>query len=1535
LPQGTFEQPGINGKPSGWDIQSPEGTTLASDGKNHWVQLRDSAVMMHFLKLSPEWTKLTVSARFKLSNFQKGPEGWHGARIGLRFVDDKNQMVGDYPPPPEVKGNTDWVTREVSIEIPAGATKLQLDPGLWGSKGLLEIDDIVVKASTEPTAAQSVPAVDAAWPSSAKVVWGSEPVEAQNAKRARVSLNGPWKFSPAQTVRGQANAAPEKGWGYIQVPGNWLRNQDMIEAGKGPQWAGMAGGKLAGAWYERRFKIPADWNGSHISIDFERVSTDATFWVNDKPAGKVDWPEGELDITNLVKAGEEVTLRAFVVATFEPGEVIVMMGTSPGQNWTAKKELHSGGIVGNVTLQRRPRGAYVSDVFVQPSTRQKRLDVDFELTGVTQDGPIELVASLRDEKGQEEKRFTKTVNVKAAATQRVPVSWAWEDPRLWDLDQPNLYHLHLSTKGAGVDDEPVTRFGFRESWVQGRHVYLNGTPFRIRPTLIESGNMGAGSNNFKEARELGYNFGELWPENAEERSRDARHTSRYDVADRAGFPISGIMPHMDWMGNAMNTPEEVATYKATAERVARRYRNHPSIIMWGTSGNMFGGSLDPSHVGNRAVARQTEFKKQTDTSRAIPLAEKGLAIIKAADPTRPVFIHNGGSVGDIYTINNYLNFIPLQEREEWLSAYAQKGDMPLMYVEFGTPVNISLMRGRNGFIGSYQSESWLTEFLSIYQGNDAYKTESVHYRKQSAERFEKDQTYKWAQHMSSRDYSPGWMQLQDLFVRNTWRSWRTMGITGGMIPWDRGYARLDGKLTVAGQAIRANNSDTLAWIAGGAQPGDVAAFTSKDHSFFAGETIRKQVALLNDSRKAQPYTIRWSATLKDGSIGNGTKSGSLAVGQTLLVPIEFAAPGVTSKTGGAISLDATIGAEKHADRFEFRVWPRAVASKGNVTAFDPEGKTTAMLRALGYTVSPWNGKAGSQLLVVGRNALKGKTKLPGNLQAFVQGGGRVLLSGHDPHWVRDNMGVRVSYHQSRRMYKVGENAVSSGLDAADLRDWRGHSTLLNPRPDYLNDKGPDGRIARTQYPVAGWRWGNRGTVASGAIEKPHRSGWRPLLEGEFDLQYSPLMELDFGKGKLVWSQLDLEDHASLDPAAQRLARQVVNYATKAPLAPRAAVSYIGGPAGSALLRSLGTQFKTVTSLPASGVVVVGADATIGDAQLETFARGGGKVLFLARQNAAGAAGLRLGEKTDFIGSLQPPVWPEARGLSASDLRWRNAGKAWLAASGPGWQVGAEGLLARRAVGKGVMLASQIDPTAIPADEKTYFRFTRWRQTRALSQVLANLGASFEMDARIFSPRAAEKEPIVELTGEWRARLIQRFDAAPSPDKGPRDTGISAEAKAAVAANFDDSKWQVVKAPLVMESYGGAWVDAEGEAVLRKVVNVPAALQGQDLKLSLGAIDDFDETYFNGVRVGGVGAETPEPHNVLREYTIPANLIKPGKNVIAVRVWDKYGGGGFSTRDAKVLRLKSPKLWVKPADMYHPDYREDFELGDEPYRYYNW
>jgi hypothetical protein len=38
----------------------------------------------------------------------------------------------------------------------------------------------------------------------------------------------------------------------------------------------------------------------------------------------------------------------------------------------------------------------------------------------------------------------------------------------------------------------------------------------------------------------------------------------------------------------------------------------------------------------------------------------------------------------------------------------------------------------------------------------------------------------------------------------------------------------------------------------------------------------------------------------------------------------------------------------------------------------------------------------------------------------------VLLSGHDPHWLREYMGLRVSLYQSRRVWKVDDNAATQG-----------------------------------------------------------------------------------------------------------------------------------------------------------------------------------------------------------------------------------------------------------------------------------------------------------------------------------------------------------------------------------------------------------------------------------------------------------------------------------------------------------------------------
>lgn len=1518
LPEGAFEQLDSVGKPVGWNWNGVA-ATFPREGGNGWVRFGDGATTGRNVRLDPRWKSLLLSAKLKLANFQQGPEQWHGGRVALRFLNDQNEMAGTYPAMPQLQKNSDWTTQTVLLDVPPSATQLQIQPGLWGSKGIFELDDLVVRGS--PLSAQqlslqierSAPGKDAL-----AIAAPARPVTELSARRASQSLNGVWRFVPAL-----GPDAPAKGWGQIAVPGSWMREQDLLARGTGPNWSGFTPKSLAGAWYERTISIPAAWQNRAVILDFERVSTDATIYVNNRRAGQVNWSAGQVDITDFVVPGQSAQIRVFVVATTDQKETLVLMGGAPGQTYTVKSELPSGGLIGDVSLQSRPRGAWVSDVFIQPSFRQKKLTLDVELYGA-QPQSVQLVASLENEKGLEEKRFVQTMR---GGPSRLKAVFDWPSPRLWDLGQPNLYTLKLQVRGGNLDDEWAGRFGFREFWIEGTKFLLNGKEFRMRPVLAADG-WNSNPELLDKYRMRGFNIGELWPEDYEIRGKRADFAKWHDIADEKGFPLTGIMPHMGWMGNNINTPEKLAAYARLCDSYRRKFGNHPSIVMWGTSGNMKGGALDPRYVGRRAAAQQLELKGDPSIGRR---ARAGVEAIRQIDPTRPIFVHNGGPDGDVYTVNNYLNFIPLQEREEWLSNYAKAGDMPLFYVEWGTPLYSSFMRGRHGYGNTTSTEPFVAEYCAIYQGKDAYKGETPAYRQEMAAQFVKEQEYRGWHANQKLSNQPNFLALQELFSRQTWRSWRTWGTTGGMIPWDNGYAELGAQETRAGRALRENNSATLAWICGPANE-----FTDKTHLYAPRGRVRKAVALLNDTREPQQFSLSWRVVLGGKQIATGRENGALGVAQTIFKALEFALPPLAAERAeGQIFLDATIGNAKHSDSFAFSVHRPLTNAKGSVLVFDPVGKTTALLKSLGYQTQVWTGQSAPQLLVVGRESLSRGAALPGDLEAFARNGGRVLVMEQNPHWLRENMGWRVSHLQSRRVFRVMDNhPVAVGLKDEDLRDWRGHSTLLEPYPDYENGSGPNVQKAPTRYPYAGWRWGTRGTVASAAIEKPHRSGWRPILECEFDLAYSPLMELDFGRGRVTWCQLDLEDHTA-DPAARRLTLQLLSHAQTAPLMPRAKVVYIGGADGASLLKSFGVQFRTAPTIEAGAtLVVLGANATLSPNEIETFARNGGRVLCLARTGTSGALGVALEENTQFNGTLDVPNWPEARGLSASDLRWRNAGTAWLLKANANTESGAAGQLGRRVVGNGVILWAQIDPKWLRADEKTYLRLTRWRQTRALSQILANLGASFELDARVFHPALASDESRISLTGTWQGTIVERRDAAPSPDKGYADPGLSGSAKALLDVQSNAAKWTDFKAPAPSEALGGGWENADGEFVFRRTIDIPAAWQGKDLVLSLGSVDDNDETYFNGERVGGYGDKDPNAWNIKRVYSIPARLVKPGKNVVTVRVWDRFGGGGFTGRDEELfVRWKDvPPL---PLGFYHPDYRADFDMGDEPYRYYNW
>ena len=110
--------------------------------------------------------------------------------------------------------------------------------------------------------------------------------------------------------------------------------------------------------------------------------------------------------------------------------------------------------------------------------------------------------------------------------------------------------------------------------------------------------------------------------------------------------------------------------------------------------------------------------------------------------------------------------------------------------------------------------------------------------------------------------------------------------------------------------------------------------------------------------------------------------------------------------------------------------------------------------------------------------------------------------------------------------------------------------------------------------------------------------------------------------------------------------------------------------------------------------------------------------------------------------------------------------------------------------------------------------------------------------------------------------------------------------------FDDTAWPTLKLPQGWEQSGKKELDIDGAVWFRTQVQIPAEWAKRNLILQLGAIDDYDVTYFNGVQVGSTGMDVPDAWQKQRVYNIPANMVKAGTATIAVRVLDTAGGGGI-------------------------------------------
>ncbi len=1236
--------------------------------------------------------------------------------------------------------------------------------------------------------------------------------------RVRWSLNGLWGIRPAlaDDAPGAVPGAEDR-WGWGRIPGilgpEAKTQQRVILSGAFAK-KGLKADVNDVAWYRRDFTMPRETEGRRVVLTFTMLNTRAAVYVDGRMAATVSFPGGEADITPFVRPGERQSLALFVTAHPLDAEVVSFDG--PGCANLVASTVRQRGVTGDVYLDAFPRGARVVDGTVECDAASGRAAFVAECEGVDANTGYTLVARAGG------RTFTGR-GLMPDAEGRIAFEADWPDAPRWDVHTPqNLLQCELELRdasGAMIDAALPFRFGFRDVRIAGRDLMLNGIPMHLRVYYDRDINGGASPASKEACRTLcrrirGEGFNSMLSGNYNFSPGAVGYLDGLlEACDEAGVLFAFTLPHIRDFDFRLDRPEAQAGYRSLARWCIRRVRNHPSVIMYAMNHNATGyaGDLNPLRIdGKYALSADTNDCPRAElpplpaaAAPGLPLnktarpprtmettfayraqARRAAAIARELDGTRPVYHHESGNLGDLYTVNIYLDWSPVQERSDWLGHWSAEGVKPLFFVEWGMPHIANWSSYRDGGIWrlrKYQSlYAW--ECAAAFLGDAAYELDNP-------------LTWRAVDHeetLWSRDSPMKWRELcrplyaltnslhavQSLYMADNWRSHRAWGITAmqpwdpeclhvrtrenrrranasrwkglkrpGIVPdfwrsgsWDSGAGEdAEFSRTSVGETLYRWNRDDCAFI-GGAD-----AFTDKSHHARPGETVRKRLVILNDRREGQEVAWSWRLCAADGTpVVGSSAAGRVSVppGGRRDVPLAFALP----REAGAYELRASFrfaGGEVQRDSFTVEAYaPARAASVPRLVLHDaPDGLTAQLFRRLGIEATRWRKGATlerSAPLVVGRQALT-RGFFDAVVKPHVRGGGRALVFEQDKDTL-EAMGFRVQNYGLRNAF-VRAREPGLGLTDAMLRDWNGEATLL---PPHL----PGIAAEETEYPRetwAGfanrrvWRCGTRGSVASVLPEKPSHGDWRALVDGAFDLQYAPLMDWRFGDGRVTFCQLDVTGRTVADPVADDIVNRLVARLAEAMPEPRMVCAL--GRNASDVARAYGVRS--------------GADGKVADGGRYLVTSGAERPADFDAHIAKGGRALLLGLTAEEVARWSPVelavaatnrchagrierLPPELDGLSNGDWAWHGA--VDFAAF---TESAEDGNAALRVVrhGKGTLVFWQTPPWLIDEEKRPYQRITKRRANAMLGRLLGNLGFMSDADeVRYGDAPEAEDDP---------------------------------------------------------------------------------------------------------------------------------------------------------------------------------------------------
>ncbi|MCS7056701.1 MAG: beta galactosidase jelly roll domain-containing protein [Thermoflexales bacterium] len=442
--------------------------------------------------------------------------------------------------------------------------------------------------------------------------------------RRIVSLDGEWQFWADPDKRLSPATLPPRAALKVNVPAPWQAHPDLrFHTGVG--------------WYRHTFRLSSKVLSKDraVVLCFGAADYFADVWVNGEKAGAHEggYLPFELDVTRLLRPGNNV-----VVVRVDDSLDFFPEIPHGKQSWYGPIS----GLWQPVTLESRPRKHIVA-LRITPQGEQVTARVALSRPPSSRD---RLRFAVFDPAG---------VCVATHETRALEATLHVPSPRLWDVDAPALYTLHVTLVNADDAVDVVSdTFGFRTIEARDGKLWLNGRPIYLRGALDQDyypdGIYTPPSQEYIEhqfclAKHIGLNCLRIHI-----KVGDPRY---YRAADKLGLLIWTEMPNWQLL-----TEDARRRARETFVGMMERDWNRPSIVIRSIINEAWGiDPFDPEHL--QWMAETYDWLKAYDPSR--------LVVDNSA------CYGNFHVVSDIDDMHNYYA-IPDHHRQwkEWVTRLAQR-----------------------------------------------------------------------------------------------------------------------------------------------------------------------------------------------------------------------------------------------------------------------------------------------------------------------------------------------------------------------------------------------------------------------------------------------------------------------------------------------------------------------------------------------------------------------------------------------------------------------------------------------------------------------------------------------------------------------------------------------------------------------------------------------------------------------------------------------------------------------------------------------